>query len=351
MKYKNIKTRQLAGFLLLSGIMTFFSLIQGTQASFAGSEDNVPASFAELADEIKYSVVNISTTQVVEGSSLRPFFGPNSPFRYFFGDDDFLQTDAAINPGNSGGPLFNMEGEVIGINTAIIIEGQNIGFALPINMAKDLLPQLKSGKIVRGWLGVMIQDITLDLARYFGLNATKGVLISDITKGSPAEKADLKRGDVISRINGKDAENAHMLFRFVASTAPNTKVKIDIIRDGKEKTIELTIGTMPQKKAGQLPEKTTAWGLTAQDLTPELAQLLGLNPNERGVVISGLEPGSAAAEAELLPGDVVKEVDRQSIENLNDYNQAMVKAENSNSLLLLIKRDGVTLYVVLKNVS
>ena len=481
MKHNNQKTLRLAGCMLLMGIMTLALVSQDVQAGMPGLEKKAPRSFADLADEVKHSVVNISTTQVVKGSPLQPFAGPNAPFGKFFGDDffkhffgdmpkggmkthalgsgfviskdgliltnnhviekateikvklesgregkeydakvigrdpktdlalirvkpdanfpkpahlgdsdairvgdlvmavgnpfglgqtvttgiisakgriigagpydDFLQTDAAINPGNSGGPLFNMKGEVIGINTAIIAQGQNIGFTIPINLAKELLPQLKAGKIVRGWLGVMIQDVTPDLAKSFGLKETKGVLISDITKNSPAEKAELKRGDVVARFSGKEIENAHMLSRVVAATPPNTNITFGIIRDGKEKTIEVTIGTMPQKVEGRLPEKETAWGLTVQDITPDLAQQLGLNPDEQGVVISGVYPGSPAGEAGLSTGDVVKEVNRQEIQNLNDYNQALEKAKQDKSLLLVIKRGGSTHFVVLKSVS
>ena len=478
MKHNNQKTLRLAGYMLLMGIMTFVLIGQSAQAEMVGLEKKAPASFADLADEVKHSVVNISTTQVVKGSPLQPFAGPNAPFGKFFGDDffkhffgdmpkggmkthalgsgfviskdgliltnnhviekateikvkiesgkeydakvvgrdpktdlglikvkpdsdfpkplrlgdsdtirvgdwvmavgnpfglgqtvttgiisakgriigagpydDFLQTDAAINPGNSGGPLFDMKGEVIGINTAIIAQGQNIGFTIPINLAKELLPQLKAGKIVRGWLGVMIQDVTPDLSKSFGLKETKGVLISDVTEGSPAAKAGLKRGDVVKGFDGHEVENAHTLSRLVAATQPNSKAKLDIIRDGKEKTIEVTIGTMPQKVEGQLPEKETAWGLSVQDITPEVAQQLGLNPDEQGVVISGVDPGSPAGEAGLRTGDVVKEVNRQEIHNLNDYNQALEKAKQDKSLLLVIKRGGSTHFVVLKSVS
>ena len=464
--------------MLLIGIMTFFMTGWGAQAALAGSEKQVPASFADLADAVKHSVVNISTTQVIKGTPLQPFFGPNAPnggffgddfFKHFFGNiprgqmkthalgsgfvisddgliltnnhviekateikvktvsgreydakivgrdpktdlglikvkpdsdfpkpvrlgdsdairvgdwvmavgnpfglgqtvttgiisakgriigagpyDDFLQTDAAINPGNSGGPLFNMEREVIGINTAIIARGQNIGFAIPINMAKKLLPQLKTGKIVRGWLGVIIQDITPELAKSFGLKETKGVLISEVSDNSPAEKGGLKRGDIIISLDGKKMKNGHILSLLVAETQPNTSVKVEIVRDGKEKTIEIMIGTMPQKTEGQLPEKATTWGLTVQDITPELAQQLGLRPDEQGVIISDVQAETPAAEAGLHRGDVVKEVNHQGIHNLNEYNQALEKVKKSESMLLLIKRGSGTLYVVLKSAS
>ncbi len=478
MKHKDTRTQRLAAFISILVVMTFFLIMHNTQAASHAGTKEAPVSFADLADEVAHSVVNISTTQVVKGSPMQPFFEPNAPFRDFFGEDffkrffgdipqgemrthalgsgfvidqngsiltnnhviekateikvklengkeydakvigrdpktdlaliqtkvdadlpkpvrlgdsdtirvgdwvmavgnpfglghtvttgiisargriigagpydDFLQTDAAINPGNSGGPLFNMKGEVIGINTAIVAQGQNIGFAIPVNMAKDLLPQLKSGRIIRGWLGVMIQDITPELAKPFGLEEAKGVVLSDVTKGSPAEKAGLKRGDVLIRFNGKKVENAHSLSRLVAGTPPDTKVKVDVIRDGKGKTIRVAIGTMSQEEAGQLSEATMDWGLTVQDITPELARRLGLNPGEKGVVISGVEPGSLAAKAGLRRGDVIKEVHRRSIQNLNDYNRAIEKAKQDKILLFLVKRGGGTLYVVLEPVS
>ena len=262
--------------------------------------------------------------------------------------DDFLQTDAAINPGNSGGPLFNMKGEVVGINTAIIARGQNIGFAIPINMAKELLPQLKSGKIIRGWLGVMIQDVTPELAKSFGLSTTKGVLVSDVTEDSPAEKAGLKRGDVITRFNGKEVRDSHMLSRTVAATRPKSKVTIDIIRNGKEKSLQVQIGTMPQGQEALSPENAGTWGLTVQEMTPDLARHLNLNPDEKGVVISGVEPGSPAADAGLRTGDIIKEINRKEIKDLGDYNSAIRKAGKSGSVLLLVKRGEGTIFIVLK---
>jgi serine protease Do len=262
--------------------------------------------------------------------------------------DDFLQTDAAINPGNSGGPLFNMKGEVIGINTAIIAQGQGIGFAIPINMAKELLPQLKKGKIIRGWIGVTIQDITPELAKSFGLKSSKGVLISGVAEGSPAEKAGLLRGDVILRFHGKEVENAHVLSQLAAATAPNTQVKVDILRNGKAETITLTMGTMPSE--GQeivSPEEETNWGMAVQELTPLLAQQLGLEAGTTGVVISDIKSGSPAAEAGLRPGDLIKEMDRKAIKSLDDYHQALNQVKKGDNLLLLIKRGSGAFYAVL----
>jgi serine protease Do len=262
--------------------------------------------------------------------------------------DDFLQTDAAINPGNSGGPLCNMKGEVIGINTAIIAQGQSIGFAIPINMAKDLLPQLKKGKVIRGWLGVTIQDITPELAKSFGVKSSKGVLVSSVAKGSPAENAGLVRGDVILRFNGKEIENAHMLSQLAAATAPNTQVKIDILRNGKAETVTLTMGTMPAEEQEIVsPKEEANWGMGVQELSPQLAEQLGLEPGTTGVVISDIESGSPASEAGLLPGDLIREMNRKEIKSLDDYRQALKQAKKGDNLLLLIKRGSGALYVIL----
>lgn len=265
--------------------------------------------------------------------------------------DDFLQTDAAINPGNSGGPLFNLNGEVVGINTAIVAQGQGIGFATPVNMAKDILDQLKSGKVIRGWLGIMIQDITPELAESFGTSESKGVIIADVIPDSPAESGGLKRGDIVEKLNGKQVENANQLSRSVAAMKPDSAATIDVIRDGKPVSVKLTIGTMPeeitQRKAG-VPKTESAWGITVQNLTPELAQKFGLDEKETGVIITELAAGSAAAEARLRLGDIVKEVNRQRIQNVRDWKQATEKMKAGEPLLLLLKRGPNTFYVAIK---
>jgi serine protease Do len=265
--------------------------------------------------------------------------------------DDFLQTDAAINPGNSGGPLFDMQGRVVGINTAIVAQGQGIGFAIPINLAKDLLPQLKEGKITRGWLGVVIQDLTPELAKSFGLEEAKGVLISDIVADSPAGKAGLREGDVIRRFNGNTVETAHDLSRMVAGTAPDTEVRLDIIRGGKPQTVPVTLGILPDEATQPETESSkeeSAWGMTLQNVTPELAERFGWAEREAGVVISNVEEGSPAAEAGLRGGDLIKELNRQPIQNLEAYNRVMRDAKDAETLLLLVKRGERTFFVVVK---
>lgn len=267
--------------------------------------------------------------------------------------DDFLQTDAAINPGNSGGPLFNMNGEVVGINTAIVAQGQGIGFATPINMAKEILPQLKTGKVIRGWLGVMIQDITPELAESFGIAETKGVIIGDVVNDSPAEKAGMKRGDIVKTLNGKPVDNAHALSRSVAALGPESVATLEVLRDGKQLQVKVTIGTMPEegaekRGAGGGMRTESAWGITVQNLTPELAQRFNLDDKESGVIISEIKPRTPAAEARLRAGDVIKEVNRQKIQNIRDYKQAVQKMKKGESLLLLVKRGSTTYYVAIK---
>ena len=477
MKVKIAKVRLRLLVLALVGTMALvgpFKYVLAAQASSIPA----PPSFADLVDKVKGAVVNISTTQVVEGQSLSPFMGPGSPFGDFFGPnspkgffginphekmethalgsgfvissdgliltnnhvvakateikvkllngreydaklvgrdpktdlalikatpdkyfpkpevlgdsdamrvgdwvmavgnpfglgntvttgiisaksrvlgagpyDDFLQTDAAINPGNSGGPLFNMQGQVIGINTAIIARAQGIGFAIPINIAKNLLPQLKTGKIIRGWLGIMIQDITPDLAKSFGLKSSKGVIVSDVVKGSPADQASLRRGDVILRFDGKEVENARMLSQMAAATAPDTKVNIELLRNGEEKTVSLTVGTMPEGGQKTMPseetQKENVWGISVQELTPPLARQLDLEPGTTGVVISDVKQGSPADAAGLHPGDLITEMNRKEIKNLNDYQQALHQMKTGENLLLLVQRGGGAFYVVL----
>ena len=188
-------------------------------------------------------------------------------------------------------------------------------------------------------------------AKSFGLSTTKGVLISDVSKDSPAEKAGLERGDVIIRFDGKAVTDSHMLSRVVAAKKPNTTVTVEIIRDEKEKTLKVQLGTMPLNQQAALSpmEQKSPWGLTVQEITPDLASHLGLNPDEKGVVISDVKSGSPAADAGLRPGDIIKEVDRKEITSLDDYNKAIKKADrNEGGVLLLIKRGNGTLFVVLK---
>jgi serine protease Do len=261
--------------------------------------------------------------------------------------DNFIQTDASINPGNSGGPLINMSGEVVGINTAIIASGQGIGFAIPINMAKEIASQLqKKGHVTRGLLGVSIQDVTPALAKSFGLKETKGALVAKVIPGGPAEKAGLEQGDVIVKFDGQTVAESKDLPRIVASTPVGKTVTVSVIRDGKEVERQVKIGEMEEESAGVTAQDAShkSLGVSVQNLTPQIARELGLKKSN-GVVVTGVEPGSAAAEAMIQTGDVILEVNRKPIANVNDFVQKIEKAKNNESLLLLIEREQNTLFV------
>jgi len=265
--------------------------------------------------------------------------------------DDFLQTDAAINPGNSGGPLFNMKGEVVGINTAIVASGQGIGFAIPINLARELLPQLEKGKVIRGWLGISIQDVTPEIAKSFNLKDTKGALVADVMKDSPAQKGGIERGDIVVSFDGKPIASAHELSRIVAGTPPNNNVKVEVTRNGKRQAFAVQVGTMP----GEVEEeaKTTAaeLGLAVQGLTPDLAEQFDWPREEKGVLITGVDPGSAADDAGLRRGDLIKEMDHKPVQTVDDYRRQVKKVKQGESILLLIKRGTQTFFVTVKKGS
>jgi serine protease Do len=261
--------------------------------------------------------------------------------------DDFLQTDAAINPGNSGGPLFNMKGEVIGINTAIVASGQGIGFAIPINMAKELLPQLEKGKVTRGWLGVSIQEVTDDIAKSFKLKDAKGALVAEVMEDTPAQRGGMERGDIIISFDGKEVETPNELQRIVASTPPDKKVKAKVIRDGKIETLTVKVGAMPEEITETEKAITTDLGLTVQTLTPDLAEQFNWSRDEKGVLITGVDPSGAGAEAGLRRGDLIKEIDRQNVETTEDYRKILEEAKKGESVLFLIKRGTRTFYITL----
>ncbi|MDY7034325.1 MAG: DegQ family serine endoprotease [Thermodesulfobacteriota bacterium] len=262
--------------------------------------------------------------------------------------DNFIQTDASINPGNSGGPLFNLNGEVIGINTAIIASGQGIGFAIPINMAKKLIPQLKEkGKVTRGWLGVVIQKITPELAESFGLKEAKGALVADVVEGGPAHEAGIRQGDVIMEVNGKDIDEMNVLPRLVANLAVGEKAKVKVIRNGAEKTVVVTIGEFPEKDVITAQEEAgDELGMTVQDLTPEIAKQFGYT-GEKGVLVTRVLPGTPAAEAGIKRGDLIKEINRKPVKDIQSY-EAIFNTSKDNSFLLLIRRGNSASYVVLK---
>jgi serine protease Do len=265
--------------------------------------------------------------------------------------DDFIQTDASINPGNSGGPLFNMSGEVVGINTAIIPEGQGIGFAIPINTAKPLIPQLEAkGEVTRGYLGVNIQTVTPELASALKLEDAKGALVADVVPGGPGEKAGIKRGDLIVAFDGNSVNDGHDLPALVASTPVDKKVSITVIRDGKEQEISARVAKL-ESGSTKLADAGSAGhgklGIQVQDLDSQTARQLGVN-EDRGVVVVGVQPGSPADRASIRQGDVIVEVNRKAVKSANDLKSEIAKVPDGNSVLLLVKNEQGSRYVAVK---
>jgi serine protease Do len=268
--------------------------------------------------------------------------------------DDFIQTDASINPGNSGGPLFSTEGKVIGINTAIYSStGSNagIGFAIPIDLAKSVMEQLKAhGKVVRGWLGVEIQEVTPALAKSFGLDTPNGALIAGVDKTGPAGKAGIQQGDIIVKFDGGLVHDEHELPEMVAQTPLGKTVPVEVIRDGKHLTLTASIQELKDKQLASTEGTGTpgsSWGLTVQDLTPEIAQQLGMQ-NSKGVVIRNVRPDSPGAEAGLQPGDVILEVDNSKVASSDDFAAAAKGAQkDKKSARLLVQRGNSTIYTVI----
>ncbi len=267
--------------------------------------------------------------------------------------EDFIQTDAAINPGNSGGALINLKGELVGLNTAIISNTggyQGIGFAIPSNMAKAVMESLiEKGKVVRGWLGVTIQDVNDKLAAALGLKEVRGVLVSDVLKGSPAEKAGLKRGDVILEVNGEVMDSSGELRNRIATLGAGTKAKLTILRKGERETLTVTLGEMPKEigKSGAVePREGLLNGLRIEPLAPPLRRQFGIPEDVReGVVVVDVEPGTPAAASGLEPGDVILEVNQEPVRNVKDFTEAYRKSDEQ--VLLLVQRRGNTLYIVL----
>lgn len=260
--------------------------------------------------------------------------------------DNFIQTDASINPGNSGGPLINMKGEVIGINTAIVASGQGIGFAIPINTAKDVLPQLKDkGKVTRGWLGVSIQEVTPEIAKSFGLKEKRGALIAEVIKDGPAEKAGIEQGDVIVEFDGKEIGESKDLPRIVAAAPVGKTVPVKIWKNGKTLIKEVKIGQLEEgvSEAAKTPTRKQI-GIAVQDITHEMAQALGLR-NRVGVVVAQVEQGSPAADAGIRQGDVIREVNRIQVTNVEDFLQKIEQTKSGSSILLLIQRGKNSLFV------
>jgi serine protease Do len=255
--------------------------------------------------------------------------------------DDFIQTDASINPGNSGGPLVDMGGRVVGINTAIVASGQGIGFAIPVDMANTVIAQLKEkGEVTRGWLGVGIQDLTPELAEYYGLEDQKGILVTQVFEGDPAEKAGVEPNDIIIAVDGQNIGSARELSSLVANTAVGGKTKITLLRNGEKKVVTATLANQPKDLArvGQTSEESGELGLQVADLSAERAQQFGLDPDEKGVLVVDVENASRAARADVRVGDIIKGVNRNKVKDLESYRELINRIDTKKEVLMLILR-------------
>jgi serine protease Do len=271
------------------------------------------------------------------------------------GYEDFIQTDAAINPGNSGGALINTQGECVGINTAILSGNsggnQGIGFAIPVAMARHVMDEiLKNGKVTRGYIGVVIQNVTPELAQQFGLSQGGGALVSDITPGGPAAKAGITRGDIILAVDGDTVEATNNLQVRISESAPGTTVRLKVLHDGKAREVSLQLAELPEKEVAS--EKGDAAGsaldgVKVETLTPDLAQQLQLSGDVHGVVVDNVEPASAAAESGLQRGDVIVEVNRKRVSNEEQFETA-ISGAGSQSVLLLVNHGGQTRFLVVQ---
>jgi serine protease Do len=274
--------------------------------------------------------------------------------------ENFIQTDAAINPGNSGGPLLNIHGKVVGINTAIFSRSggyMGIGFAIPVNMAKSVEEQLRSnGKVTRGWLGLAIQDMNEDLAQSFGVNKAEGILVAEITKGSPAKKAGIQQGDIILSLNGKKIVDVTGLRNRIAMTPPGSEVSLQIIREGRKKDVRVVIAEQPadfsQATRMRSRKKNNSslldnMGLALQELTSELAKQFGYDKGQ-GILITQITPNSPADSVGIQAGQLIEEVNRVRVHSVADLKKAVKKGKNPNQLLLRIRAGEYSKYVVLR---
>jgi serine protease Do len=290
-----------------------------------------------------FGLSNTVTTGIVSAKGRMIGAGPY---------DDFIQTDASINPGNSGGPLFNMAGEVVGINTAIFSQsGGNIGigFAIPVNLVKNLVPELETkGTVTRGWLGVSVQPMTPDLARSFGLEKEQGALVGDVVAQGPADKAGIKRGDVIVSYDGKRVDQSVTLPGLVAATPVGKSVPVEIIRDGKSQTLNVAISKLNDSTAAlDTKQEKSEWGLALQNIPPEERRQMGLTGND-GVLVTSVVPNSPAQNAGIQAGDVILQVNQAPVSSVQAVKDQVAKAKGDKPLLLLLRRaDGTTSFAAL----
>jgi serine protease Do len=289
------------------------------------------------------------TAGIISAKERSQFGGPYS---------DYLQTDASINPGNSGGPLFNMRGEVVGINAAIISGANTIGFAIPIDVVKQILPQLKDkGRVSRGFLGVQPQAITQDMVQQLGLKGTQGALVTDVVPKSPAETSGLKPGDVVVAINGKQVTDDNQLTRDGGAVPPGGIVKLDLLRDGKPRSVDVKLAPRPEeaeengKSASDRNGEQVAGdplGLTVEDITPELARRARLDGPVKGAMVTDVAPDSPASTSQIEPGDIIVEANRQPIASAGDYRKAVKGVKKGDTVLVRVKRGPGARYLPVK---
>ena len=271
--------------------------------------------------------------------------------------ENFIQTDASINPGNSGGALIDLHGDLIGVNTAILSGGsggnQGIGFAIPVNMARNVMQQIvEHGKVVRSYMGVTIQSVNPDIAKAFGLSHGGGALVGDVSPNSPASKAGLERGDIVTELNGKPVESSDQLSVDISQMAPGSVAHLKIVRNGKEQNVDVTLAEFPDnqqsaQEEGQQGQKPVVQGLQVENLTSDIARQLGLPASSYGVVVDQVDPDSPAAAAGVNRGDVIQEVNHKPVHNVREYRQALSGAGNQ-PVLLLLNREGTTHFVIIQ---
>ena len=255
--------------------------------------------------------------------------------------DDFIQTDASINPGNSGGPLLDMDGRVVGINTAIIASGQGIGFAIPANMAMEVVSQLeKTGEVTRGWLGVGIQDLTDELKDYYNIKQDSGVLISQVYEGDPADKGGIKVGDVVIAVDDKPVKSSRELSAEIAGLPVGKKTEITLIRDGKKKTVDVTLGKRADdaQLASTGKKNEGGLGLEFRALDPDMAKRFGYETDDKGVLVTDVASGSKADEAGIRQGDLIIEINREPVTSIGDFQKRLGKIKKGDAVQLLMKR-------------
>jgi len=253
--------------------------------------------------------------------------------------DDFIQTDASINPGNSGGPLINMKGKVVGINTAIVAGGQGIGFAIPVDLAKGIITQLKTdGTVTRGWLGVGIQDLNQEIADYYGVAGKKGALVMEVFPGDPADKAGIKPKDIITSVAGEDVESSRDLTGIIANIPVGEKIKVRILRNGREKTFKVTIAKRKEiVRASPGAQEENELGIQVSDLSEEMKRRFRIKDTD-GVIVSRVDPGSKGEEAGVLTGDIIKEINHNQVKSAEDYHQTLDNIKEDESISFFINR-------------